>query len=88
MKLRVWVRIQKPVVIYDLGKFRVTHCARLPNYFKINLLYNCFTFLILFAFKYCSSTSKMTMTMSAMFYKIGKLCTINNIWHCCTLPFL
>jgi hypothetical protein len=34
------VRIQKPVVTYDLGKFSVTNCARLPNYFQIYLLYN------------------------------------------------
>jgi hypothetical protein len=27
------VRFQKPVVTYDLGKFSVTNCARLPNYF-------------------------------------------------------
>jgi hypothetical protein len=32
-----WVRIQKPVVTYDSGKSSVTSCARLPNYFKINL---------------------------------------------------
>jgi hypothetical protein len=31
------VRIQKPVVTYDLGKSSVTSSARLPNYFKINL---------------------------------------------------
>jgi hypothetical protein len=31
------VRIQKPVVTYDLGKSSVTSCARLPNYLKIYL---------------------------------------------------
>jgi hypothetical protein len=35
---------QKPVITYDLGKFGVTNCAWLPNYFKINLLYNFYTF--------------------------------------------
>jgi hypothetical protein len=34
-----FVRIQKPVATYDLGKFSVTNCARLPNYLKINLLF-------------------------------------------------
>jgi hypothetical protein len=32
--------IQKLVVTYDPSKFSVTNCARLPNYFKINLLHN------------------------------------------------
>jgi hypothetical protein len=39
------VRIQKPVVTYDSGKFSVTSCARLPNYFKINLQDNFYMFL-------------------------------------------
>jgi hypothetical protein len=30
------VRNQKPVVTFGLGKFSVTNCARMPNYFKIN----------------------------------------------------
>jgi hypothetical protein len=34
------IRIQKSEVTYDLGKFSVTNCARLPNYFKINLSYH------------------------------------------------
>jgi hypothetical protein len=32
-KYNALVRIQKPVVTYDLGKFSVTNCARFPNYF-------------------------------------------------------
>jgi hypothetical protein len=35
-----WVRIQKPVVAYDLGKFSVTKCARSANYMDMNLLHN------------------------------------------------
>jgi hypothetical protein len=38
-KVDDWVRIQKPVVTYDLGKFSITNCARLPNYFVINVLH-------------------------------------------------
>jgi hypothetical protein len=34
--LKARVRIQKPVVTCIPGKFSVTNCARLPNYFKIN----------------------------------------------------
>jgi hypothetical protein len=29
-----WVRIKKPVVTYDPGKFSVTKCAILPNDIK------------------------------------------------------
>jgi hypothetical protein len=32
------VRIQKPEVTYDLGRFSVTNCARLPNNFQLNEL--------------------------------------------------
>jgi hypothetical protein len=31
-----WVRIQKPVLIYDPGKYSVPNCARLPNYINID----------------------------------------------------
>jgi hypothetical protein len=65
-----WAGIQKPVVTYDPGKFRVTSCDRLRNYLKSNLIYIFLTsknyFLIVFAPIYCILTSKMT---SAMFNK-------------------
>jgi hypothetical protein len=53
-----WVRIQKPIVTYDLGKFSVTNCARLPNYFERHFLNIFYTFLKLvlnsfFSIKYC-----------------------------------
>jgi hypothetical protein len=43
LRNRPGVRIQKPEVAYDLGKFSVTNSARLPNYFERNTLYIFYT---------------------------------------------
>jgi hypothetical protein len=45
---------------YDLGKFSVTNCVRLPNFFisYANLIPFISYFIIVFALKYCISTSK------------------------------
>jgi hypothetical protein len=78
------VGIQKPVVTYDLGKFSVTDCARLPNNIFLKLLFSFYSlknyFLIVFALKYCNFTPKRS---SAKFNKNGKNLKIKNIWQCC-----
>jgi hypothetical protein len=79
-----WVRIHKPVVTYDLRKFSLTKCARLPNYFKINLLSNFVSFKnfsMVFALKYCISISKMTSAMVNKNGKIYRIKTFGNVGH-------
>jgi hypothetical protein len=51
--LKVRVGIQKPVVTYDPCKFSVTLSDRLPNYFKISLLDNVYTFVKLLFDNFC-----------------------------------
>jgi hypothetical protein len=61
-------------------KSSVTSCARLPNYFKINLFNNFYVLNKVWISNIVFSTSKIT---SAMFSKKGNIYMMKNIWQRC-----